>query len=47
MTEEERLRIGITHALVRVAVGVEHWEDLWRDLSGALNTLLPSTIAKL
>jgi cystathionine beta-lyase/cystathionine gamma-synthase len=34
--EEDRLRSGITPGLVRISVGIEDVEDLWRDLENAL-----------
>lgn len=37
--EEERLKMGIKDTLVRLSVGLEAWEDIWRDLEGALNKL--------
>jgi O-succinylhomoserine sulfhydrylase len=36
LTEEERLRVGITPGLVRVSVGLEHPDDLAADLCRAL-----------
>lgn len=42
LSQAERQRLGITQGLIRVAVGVEHREDLWRDLSTALTSLLPA-----
>lgn len=38
LTEEERLEAGITPGLVRVSVGLEHVEDIFRDLQTALNS---------
>lgn len=37
--EEERLKMGITNSLIRLSVGLEHWEDIWNDLDQALNKL--------
>ncbi len=37
--EEERLKMGITNSLIRLSVGLEHWEDIWDDLNQALNKL--------
>ena len=37
MPEEERLKIGITDALIRLSVGIEDVEDLISDLEQALN----------
>ena len=39
LTEEQRLAAGITQALIRVAVGLEHIEDIKADLSNGLDTL--------
>src|SRR5579872_58637 len=36
MTEEQRLEIGLTPGWVRLSVGLESPEDLWRDLERAL-----------
>ena len=36
MAPEARERAGITDGLVRVSVGLEHVDDLWRDLEQAL-----------
>lgn len=36
MPEEERVKRGITTSLIRLSVGIEHWEDLWEDLTNAL-----------
>lgn len=36
LTEAERQVVGITPGLVRVSVGLEHVEDIWADISGAL-----------
>jgi len=37
LTEEERLKIGITNGLIRLSVGVEDIDDLIADLEQALN----------
>jgi O-succinylhomoserine sulfhydrylase len=37
LTEAERLSVGITPGLVRLSVGLEHREDLLRDLKQALS----------
>ncbi|MDX1408057.1 MAG: PLP-dependent transferase, partial [Saprospiraceae bacterium] len=34
--------LGITDSLIRLSVGVEHVEDLWRDLVCALDLLQPA-----
>jgi O-succinylhomoserine sulfhydrylase len=36
LTEEERLRVGITPGLVRISVGLEHVDDIIADLEQAL-----------
>lgn len=36
MSEEERLSAGITPGMIRVSVGLEHWEDIAWDLENAL-----------
>tara|TARA_B100001142_G_scaffold314210_1_gene351460 strand:- start:874 stop:2031 length:1158 start_codon:yes stop_codon:yes gene_type:complete len=37
--EERRLSIGITPGLVRLSVGIEDFEDLWRDIEEALSII--------
>ncbi len=37
LSDEERRRVGITDALLRLSVGIEHADDLIADLSGALD----------
>ncbi|GAA0605933.1 methionine gamma-lyase [Virgibacillus siamensis] len=37
--EDVRLNMGITDQLIRLSVGLEHWEDVWADLEQALNQL--------
>jgi methionine-gamma-lyase len=44
-TDEERRSAGITDTLVRVAVGLEHVDDIIADIEQALNVALPSSIA--
>ena len=34
---EDRLEVGITDSLVRISVGLEHTEDIIKDLDKALN----------
>jgi methionine-gamma-lyase len=41
MTEEERSETGIVDGLLRVSVGLESPEDLWRDLEQALRVAEP------
>ena len=36
LSEEDRLEVGITKGLVRVSVGLEHVDDIIRDLKQAL-----------
>lgn len=37
--EEDRRRFGITPGLVRISVGIEDVEDLWKDLDSALSRI--------
>jgi len=37
LTEEDRLKVGITPGLIRISVGLEHVEDIWEDIERALN----------
>lgn len=37
LTPEERARVGISDGLVRISVGLEHKEDILRDILGALD----------
>jgi cystathionine beta-lyase len=37
MSAEERARIGVTEALLRLSTGIEHPEDLLEDLGNALD----------
>lgn len=37
LTEEERLKVGITPGLVRISAGLESIEDIWQDVEQALN----------
>lgn len=37
--EEEREKMGITNSLIRLSVGLEHWEDIWNDLDTALKSI--------
>jgi O-succinylhomoserine sulfhydrylase len=39
LTEEQRLAAGITQAMIRVAVGLEHIDDLTADLAWGLDSL--------
>jgi O-succinylhomoserine sulfhydrylase len=36
LTPEQRLDVGISDGLVRLSIGLEHIEDIWEDLSKAL-----------
>ncbi len=38
LTPDERLTVGITDGLVRISVGIEHSDDILRDLSQALES---------
>jgi O-succinylhomoserine sulfhydrylase len=37
LTSEQRLEVGITDGLVRLSIGLEHVEDIWGDIIGALS----------
>jgi O-succinylhomoserine sulfhydrylase len=37
LTPEQRADVGISDGLVRLSVGLEHVDDIWEDLEGALN----------
>jgi len=39
LTEAQRLAAGITQGMIRVAVGLEHIDDLTADLARGLDTL--------
>ncbi|WP_098444555.1 methionine gamma-lyase [Bacillus sp. es.036] len=34
--EDERKRMGISESLIRLSIGLEAWEDIWRDIEQAL-----------
>ena len=36
LTEEDRLKVGITSGLIRLSIGLEYLDDIWEDLSQAL-----------
>jgi O-succinylhomoserine sulfhydrylase len=36
LTEEDRLKVGITSGLIRLSIGLEHIEDIWEDIEQAL-----------
>jgi len=38
ITREEQMRLGITPALIRLSVGIEHPDDLIADLDQALES---------
>jgi cystathionine beta-lyase/cystathionine gamma-synthase len=38
---ENRAALGIVDGLVRLSVGIEDVDDLWADLSGALDAVVP------
>lgn len=37
--EDVRFNMGITDQLIRLSVGLEHWEDVWSDLEQALDRI--------
>lgn len=37
LTQEQRLDVGISDGLVRLSIGLENKEDIWKDLLNALN----------
>lgn len=37
LEEEDRLKVGITDGLVRVSIGLEHTDDILKDIKNALN----------
>ena len=37
--EERRLEVGVTPGLIRLSVGIEDAEDLWRDIENALDAV--------
>jgi O-succinylhomoserine sulfhydrylase len=39
LSEDERLSVGITPGLIRVSVGLEHFEDIKNDIFNSLNNL--------
>ena len=39
VSQEERLKVGITDGLVRVSVGLEHVDDVINDLKQALASI--------
>lgn len=39
LTSDQRLEVGITDGLVRLSIGLEHREDIWEDISNALNAV--------
>ncbi len=39
LTEEEKARYGISEALVRISVGIEHWRDLIAEFQAALDAV--------
>jgi methionine-gamma-lyase len=36
---KERERMGITNGLIRLSVGIEEWQDIWKDLKNALDRI--------
>ncbi|MCH5719749.1 PLP-dependent transferase [Niabella hibiscisoli] len=39
LSEEERLKVGITPGLIRISVGLEHPDDVIYDIEQALNSI--------
>ena len=39
LSEPDRLEVGITDGMIRLSVGLEHFEDINDDLNQALDTL--------
>lgn len=39
LTPEQRADVGISDGLVRLSIGLEHIEDIWEDLQGALQEI--------
>jgi methionine-gamma-lyase len=37
--KESRLKMGVTDQMIRLSVGLESWEDIWKDLKQALDQL--------
>jgi O-succinylhomoserine sulfhydrylase len=37
LTQEQRLDVGISDGLVRLSIGLENKDDIWKDLVNALN----------
>lgn len=37
LTAQQRMEVGISDGLVRLSIGLEHFEDIWEDLERALN----------
>ncbi|MCR9173079.1 MAG: O-succinylhomoserine sulfhydrylase [bacterium] len=40
LTPEQRADVGISDGLVRLSIGLEHVDDIWEDLEGALNVVV-------
>lgn len=36
LSEEDRLKVGITSGLIRLSIGLEHVDDIWKDIEQAL-----------
>ena len=39
LSEDERLSVGITEGLIRLSIGLEHADDIWKDIQQALDQL--------
>jgi O-succinylhomoserine sulfhydrylase len=37
LTPEQRMEVGITDGLIRLSIGLEHVEDIWKDIKQALD----------
>lgn len=37
LSEEDRLEVGITNGMIRLSVGLEHFEDIFKDINQALS----------
>ncbi|UKN02198.1 aminotransferase class I/II-fold pyridoxal phosphate-dependent enzyme [Paracrocinitomix mangrovi] len=37
LTEEDRMKVGISPGLIRISAGLEHLEDIWADIEQALS----------
>ena len=37
LTDEEKAKVGITNGMIRISVGLEHYEDILNDILQALD----------